>query len=154
MSDEVEIVEEHGLLNTSPEKLDELEAAMLQLPQTACPVRHHFAPGVYVREAALAGGTYVIGHQNKKVTMNILLKGRMSVLVEGKLLTISAPYIFNSSAGVRKLAQVHEDSVWLNVIPTDETDVDKIEDDTVVKSEAFLRHEAQISTTTQPPEIL
>ena len=71
--------------------LDQIEAMMLAAPQIDCPVQHHFGPGIYMREAFLPSGTYVMGHAHKDEHMNIMLKGKMAVIVNGEAKVIEGP---------------------------------------------------------------
>jgi quercetin dioxygenase-like cupin family protein len=122
--------------------LDAIEAAMLQLPQAPCPVRHHFGPGVYIREVTLPAGAFVVGHAHRDENLNLMLKGRVALLgADGRLHEVSAPYMVIAPAG-RKAAYVIEEAVWCNVYGTDETDIAKLEEMYVQKSDAALRHEA------------
>ena len=44
-----------------------------------------------------------------------------------EVIHLKAPCIFESEAGVAKVAYFHADTVWLNIHPTKETDLSKIE---------------------------
>lgn len=101
--------------------MDVIESEMLSLPQVECPVTHHFGPGVYIREAFLPAGTYVMGHAHKCEHMNMMIKGKMAVIVNGEAKVIEGPYIFTGQPG-RKLAYILEDTVFQNIYGTDETD--------------------------------
>ena len=128
------------LVENQSEFLDVVEAEMLELPQVDCPVQHHFGPGIYIREAFLPAGTYVMGHAHKCEHMNMMLKGKMAVIVDGEAKVIEGPYIFTGGAG-RKLAYILEDTVFQNIYATDETDIDLIEDMFVDKSAAWVASE-------------
>ena len=130
------------LLDYTPERIEELEQAMLDCPeQVETPTFHHFAPGTYVREARFPAGVFALGHRHKSEHTNIILQGKISVLTDGEVKTISAPHIFKSPAGERKLAFIHEDTRWLNVHHTKATTVEAAEEDLIVKSATFLKHQ-------------
>lgn len=122
--------------------LDQIEAIMLDAPQIDCPVTHHFGPGIYMREAFLPAGTYVMGHAHKDEHMNIMLKGKMAVIVNGEAKVIEGPYIFTGQPG-RKFAYIIEDTVFVNAYATDETDIEKLEEMYVDKSDAWRDAEQQ-----------
>lgn len=122
---------------TTASTLDQIEALMLQHPQVDCPVHHHFGPGLYMREAFLPANTYVMGHYHKNEQMNIMLKGKMAVIVNGEAKVIEGPYIFTGQPG-RKFAYIIEDTVFVNAYATDETDVEKLEDMFVDKSAGWV----------------
>ena len=116
--------------------LPSLEVAMLEEPQESCPVVHRFGPGVYIREVTLKPGAFVIGHYQKLAHMNIMIKGRVTMADGSELV---APMIFVAQPG-RKMGFIHEETVWLNVYATDETDVEVLESMFLDKSEAFQAH--------------
>lgn len=124
--------------------LDQIEAMMLAAPQIDCPVQHHFGSGIYMREAFLPAGTYIMGHAHKHESMNIMLKGKMAVIVDGDAKVVEGPYIFTAQPG-RKLAYIIEDTIFLNAYATNETDVDALEEMVVEKSDAwkYAQQEAQ-----------
>lgn len=119
------------------DELQAIEAAMLEQDQVDCPVQHHFGPGIYIREAFLPAGTYVMGHAHKSEHMNVMLKGKMAVIVDGEAKVLEAPCIFTGQAG-RKFAYIIEDVVFQNIYATTETDLDVIEEMFVDKSAAWL----------------
>ena len=90
------------------------------------PVTHHFGPGVYIRECAMPAGTVVVGKPHRMSSLNVMLKGRMVLLVDGRVSVVAAPFMAVSGPG-RKAAYVLEDAIWQNIFATDETDVAVIE---------------------------
>lgn len=118
-------------------RLDDLEVAMLAEPQVECPTTHTFKPGLYIREATLPAGALVLGHAWRDAQWNIMKSGRILVMVGGKATEMRAPRAFKGPPG-RKLAYVLEETVWVNVFATDETDVAAIEEIIVDKTSAWL----------------
>lgn len=109
------------------EKVQTLEKEFLKQEQVACPVIHRFAPNIYIREVSIPAGTLSIGHYQKTEHLNIMLKGRVTMVNEdGSHTELIAPQVFVSKAG-RKIGYIHEDMVWQNVYSTAETDVEKLE---------------------------
>lgn len=108
--------------------------ALSELPQVECPVEHLFGGGCYVRHTTMPAGTFAVGKRHKNEVINILLKGKISVLVDDsdEVKEIAAPAVFLSSAGTRKAAYFHEDTVWLNVHPTELTSVEEVEQAVIV----------------------
>jgi hypothetical protein len=121
-------------------RLDDLEGAMLAEPQVECPVEHFVGTGVYIRTCTMPAGTMVLGHAWKAEQINVMLKGRILVMVGGEPKELVAPQMFVGPPG-RKLAYVLEDVVWQNVVATDETDIEAIEDLIVNKTDTW--HDAQ-----------
>ena len=114
--------------------LDGIESMMLTAEQVACPTQHHFGPGIYIRESFMPAGTYVMGHSHKCEHMNVMLKGKMAVIVNGEAKVIEGPCIFIGQPG-RKFAYIIEDTIFQNIYATTETDIEKLEDMFVEKSE-------------------
>jgi hypothetical protein len=127
--------------------LQDLEQKLLAHPQVECPVTHHFGGGIYLREMFAPAGTLVLGHEHVGDHMCILLKGKMRILTpDGDAVKeIAAPLIFTASAG-RKLAIALEDTVFINVFPTEETDPEKCEAIFVKKSEVWTEHQLKAAS--------
>ena len=119
-----------------PLDIPSLESAMLEMPQEPAPVVHRFGPGVYIREVRLPADAFVIGHEQTREHLNIMLTGRVR-MADGTIL--QAPMIFTGKPG-RKAGFIEEECVWLNVYATEETDVEKLEATYLCKSDAFHAH--------------
>jgi hypothetical protein len=129
--------------------VDNLEALMLKEEQVDCPISHHFAPGVYMREMFAPAGTIIVGHHHKTKHMNILLKGSMSLVeADGRVTKMEAPLMFLAEPG-RKCAYVHEDIAFVNVHPTEETDLEIIEATFIEKSAAWEEHHKMLERANQ-----
>jgi quercetin dioxygenase-like cupin family protein len=132
------------------EKIEQIEARLLALPQVEVPVTNLFAAGLYWREITLDAGTFAIGHKHKQEHINVILTGRLRVLADGKVTEIVAPAVFKSGPGIRKVAYAVETTRWANVLanPTEESDVDKLEILFVEKSPAWLACAAEMKLLT------
>jgi hypothetical protein len=121
------------------EKVDGLIEHCLELPQVQCPVTHHLYPGLYIREVKLPAGCFAIGHYQNKDHVNVFAKGKVTMVADsGEMITLEGPVTFEGKPG-RKVGFVHEEVTWLNIYPTTETDVEKLEAEYLTKSETFLR---------------
>lgn len=107
-------------------------------------LNHYFAPGIYLRELHMAKGMVVVGHRHKMETVNILLKGKVAIIEDGKLIYREAPFTYVSPAKHRKALYVIEDTIWQNPHPSNETDLEKLEDIFIEKSPALMEFEKQI----------
>jgi hypothetical protein len=121
--------------------LEEAERLMLQNPQMDLPVVHLFGPGFCIRELHIPAGTFLIGHAHKKPLANMLVKGLIRVCSENRWATLEAPFFFVGSPG-RKAAVALTDTIWQNILVTDETDPAKIE-------ELFVDHSEQWTAARQ-----
>src|SRR5574337_670073 len=79
------------------------------------PVRHHFAPGLYGRELFIPRDTLLTGKIHKFTHLSILLQGDISVLVDGQIRRIRAPFVYVSPPGTKRIAYTHSDTLWLTV---------------------------------------
>jgi hypothetical protein len=121
--------------------VEALEGALLAEEQVEIPVTHHFGPGIYIREISVPAGTLIIGHHHKGPCLNELLKGSMRIIgADGEAKTIEAPFMFTSPAG-RKVGYALTDVIFRNLHATDETDLDRLEEQLIDKSETWLAHE-------------
>jgi len=105
-----------------------LEDTLKGMPQANLETRHHFAPGVYVRELRIPAGVCLTGAVHKTEHLNICLRGLLKVVsatADDRM--VEAGDIFVSPPGTKRTAYVYEDTVWLTVHATDETDVAKLE---------------------------
>jgi hypothetical protein len=128
----------------TPERIEALEAALLEYEQAEIPVKHHFGPGVYMREITMPRGAIAIGHAHKHDCLNIVLNGSASVLIDGEVKRITAPMVMVGKAMERKVGIVHEPLTWITVHATSETNPQKLEEDLLVKSEAFQAFERRL----------
>jgi len=118
------------------DELCDIAAELSQCEQVEMPVVNRFAPGVYIRQITMPKGTTVIGQEHKTKHFNIVMKGSAEVMVDGEIELIEAGAIFTSEAGVMKSLKILEEMVWLTIHPTDETDLDKLEEMHIVKRDA------------------
>lgn len=127
--------------------LEEMERELLFNPEVygqapiECPLRHVFAPGVYYRQITMPAGANIIGHKHRTRHLNIVLKGKALVQMNDREALIEGPAAFISGAGVRKRLQIIEDMVWVTIHPTEETDLEKLEEMLIEKSPTFLQFE-------------
>ena len=123
------------------EKVQTLEKHFLNEKQADCPVTHIFAPNIYIRQVFIPAGTFSIGHYQTTEHLNIMLKGRVTMVNEdGSHTELTAPQTFVAKAG-RKIGYIHEDMIWQNVYSTNETDIEKLEAMFLHKSITWQEHQ-------------
>lgn len=109
--------------------IDDMIKVMLEVEQADCPVMHHFAPGLYIREVRFPAGALVVGHIQRHPQMNVFIQGVVRMFNEdGTDKVLEAPMTFMAPAG-RKRGLVLEDVIWQNIYPNpdDERDIEKLE---------------------------
>lgn len=106
--------------------------------------QHHFAPGVYVRELFIPAGTVLTGKIHRCELMNILVSGTIRVTTDDGVKELTGPQIFNSQAETKKAGFAVTDTIWLNVHPTNLTDLEEIEEVFIAPSFAALEQEKKL----------
>lgn len=127
--------------------IEQIEAAMLNMPQVECPVSHRTGGGVYIREASMPKGALILGHKHKLPCWNQMIKGRMILIKDGVKELVEAPFTFLGASGEQKLAYMLEDVVWQNIWenPDNETDIRKLEERYIDESRTWKDFDADLS---------
>lgn len=118
--------------------IEQIKEQMKEMDTVDTPSFHHFTDGLYTRETHMDAGTLAIGKKHKYSVTNILVKGHISVIMDDMVTEWVAPCVFVSEPGVSKIAYFHEDTIWLNCHPTEETDLEKIEADVITSDNEEL----------------
>ena len=100
----------------------------------ACPLRHVFGDGIYIREITMPAGLVLTSKIHKTTHPYFILEGEVSVLTEDGMVRIKAPYWGMTKAGMKRVLQIHKKTIWVTVHATKETDIYKIEDDIIAKN--------------------
>lgn len=122
------------------EKIDitEIESRMLMEKQVEIPVDHIFMGGVYIRQITLPAGTLAVGKRHRKETCNMILKGKVIVyMTDGSEQIVESPHVFVSEPYIKKMCYALEDTVFVNIHPTDKTDLEEIEKDFIISENEF-----------------
>lgn len=123
------------------ESVMKLESLMREMPQVALEVEHCFSDGVYARILYIPKGTLLTGKIHKTEHLNILAKGRISVSNFGEAREMVAPLVYSSPPGTKRAGYALEDSVWITVHVTDETDLEKIEAEVIADNFDTIGHD-------------
>lgn len=110
------------------DKLDTLEAQMINMPQVECPVVHHHIPGFYIRETHIPAGSFIISKIHLQRHNYSISKGRVTVRDEkGEIKELKAGDYGITEPGTRRALYVHEDIVWSTAHPVFTDNLDEIE---------------------------
>jgi len=127
------------------ENILELEHVLSKIPGAVfgdselMPLNHSFAEGIYVREIFIPKGTILTGKIHRHSHPNFLMKGEVIVVTEhGGREYLKAPLSMISKAGTKRAVFALEDTVWITVHATGETDLEKIEEYVIAKSYSDL----------------
>lgn len=111
-----------------------LEAVIFAMPEHMTAkdfdTKHHFSPGIYMRELFIPKGTVLTGKIHKTEHLNILSQGHLTVWTEDGMKTLKASTVIKSDKGMKRVGYAHEDTVWITVHhnPSDEQEIEKVED--------------------------
>ena len=115
-----------------------LEAALLDRPEhlLELPVTNYFSDGVYARELFIPKGTVLTGKIHKRTNLNIMIAGELLVSTETGMQRVRAPFVVVSPPGTKRVAYAVEDTRWITIHGTHETDLDVIEQTFIAQDEA------------------
>lgn len=104
-----------------------LEKVMMGMPQVDIPITHHFCDGMYARAAYIKKGTAMTGAIHKQATLQIMVSGRVSVATDREpVRELHGFNIMVSPPGTKRAGVALDDTVWVTIIKTDETDPERI----------------------------
>jgi len=114
--------------------INQLEAYILQLPQTEYPLTHKFIPkngaldsGMYVRECVLPADTVFITEIHRTEHPFVISKGSARVWsLDTGWVMMAAPHTGITKPGTRRVISTIEETVWTTFHAINETNVDKI----------------------------
>ena len=99
------------------------------------PLVHNFADGMYIRQITMPAGQIIVSKTHGQTHPYFILEGDVSVLTEDGVKRFKAPYSGITVEGTKRVLYTHEDTVWTTVQRTNETDLDKIEKELIIKEE-------------------
>jgi len=104
---------------------------------TECPYQpvHTVIPGgLYIRTLEIPPGQAVIGYRHAIEHQVILAKGKCLCITERGVEEMEAPLQFVSPAGEKRVVITTDEScIWITVHKTNETEIDKIEQDILIQ---------------------
>lgn len=115
-------------------QIDTIERAMMDMetiPISEMELRHYFANGMYAREMLIPAGVLITGKIKKHEHISIISYGEVYEATEHGSQHISAPHTFVSAPNTKRLVYALTDCVWTTIHRTDETDLDKLEQDII-----------------------
>ena len=120
--------------------------------QVDTPITHSIFGGIYTRAMFIPEGTLIIGKRHRNATCNMLMQGTISIYM-GKDLpvrTLIGPCVFPSAPYSQKLGYAHTDVIFMTVHPTEEIDVNKMEEILTIPEEEYIEiYEIETNEITQ-----
>ena len=117
---------EAGTRNDRRAAIQRLEMAMEAMPQVEQPLTHHFANGLYGREIFIPKGSIIVTKIHKQENISFLLKGKLSVITENGVDVFTAPAMFVTKPGTKRVLYSHNDVIFATVHPNP-TNTDNLE---------------------------
>tara|TARA_R110002020_G_scaffold1420_1_gene6426 strand:- start:2199 stop:2723 length:525 start_codon:yes stop_codon:yes gene_type:complete len=101
----------------------------------ACPVKHSFSDGIYVREMFVPKGTMLVGKIIKQTHHIFLMSGKIAIITEEGEKIMQGPCSVVAKGGTKRVGYALTDVVWINVHPnaTDTQDLCKLEKQVIAK---------------------
>lgn len=121
------------------ERIEELEAVMIECEQVEIPVEHLFVNGMYARKIVIPAGTMLTGRVHKFGYVDIMLSGDISVATPDGVKRMTGYNILEGKPGRKRAGYAHEDTHWVTVHRTNETDPDGIEEKLTVMTMAQFK---------------
>lgn len=98
------------------DRIKAFEKELLRFPQCEVPVTHRYLDGLYSREVTLKKGTLLTSKTHKTENISIISQGSVVEVTEEKdVRVIKAPHTMISTAGMKRVLYVLEDTVWTTV---------------------------------------
>ncbi len=127
--------------------IENLEDKIRKIPghgkDDSLPLKHKFAEGMYVRELFIPKGMLIVGKIHKKSNPVFIMSGDISIFSEEGSKRFMGPQYLISQPGAKRVGYAHEDTVWVEVFATHETDLVKLEEELIAKSFDELTHDEQ-----------
>lgn len=107
------------------ERVERLEAELEKYPQVECPLKHHFAPGVYMREMTVPAGVIATGAVHKTEHLTTVV-GHCLLTTDDGAEEFRGYRTFLSKPGAKRAIHAIETTTVTTIHPTTETDLDKL----------------------------
>jgi hypothetical protein len=105
-----------------------LKDVMRMLPQVTIEPTHVFAEGLYARGIMIPKGTILTGKVHKQDDLQIMVSGDILVKTEAGEKRLQGFNMFASKAGYQQIGRALEDTLWVTVHATEETDLGRLEE--------------------------
>lgn len=109
------------------EQIERLQAELLKLPQAEPKTTHYFADGMYCREVFRTAGTLIVGKVHKKEHLFVVLAGELTLWTEAGMKRVTAPFIWVSKPGTKRVTYAHTDAIAMTVHEVSSRDLEAIE---------------------------
>lgn len=122
------------------------QEVMAGLPQVDTGLEHFFADGMYGRRCFIPADSVVVGKIHRHEHFVLLIKGTATINTDRGMERISAPHVWVSPPGAKRILYTHEDCEFFTTHLNHDNgrDLERIEAD-VIEPEGLLTHEPEVS---------
>jgi hypothetical protein len=92
-------------------------------------ITNHKVGDLYVRELLIPQGSFILSRVHKRPLVNIISKGKVTVIDSNGQTEYTAPSTFISPAGTQRIVLASEETVWNTAHITNVVDHDELVDD-------------------------
>jgi len=107
------------LAGQTVDRIEAMEAMMLEQPQVEVPVDEQFINGMYAREILIPEGTLLTGAVHKDAHFAIMLSGDIALATPNGVQRMTGSHVMEGKPGWKRAAYAFEDTRWLTVHRTD-----------------------------------
>ena len=90
-------------------------------------IEHHFGGGSYIKETLIPRGASLGQHAHDHDHLSVLVRGSVILDVDGEKEVVMAPRVLTIKANKKHGVTALQDSIWLCVWATEETDPQKVD---------------------------
>ena len=109
------------------EAINSMELVMRLLPQVTIEPTHVFSKGLYARGILIPKGTILTGKVHRQDDLQVMVSGDILIKTEMGEKRLQGFNMFPSKAGYKQIGRALEDTRWITMHATDETDLDRLE---------------------------
>lgn len=127
------------------EAVQRVQAALENLPQIETGLEHYFAGGMYGRRCFIRADSIVVGKIHRHEHFVLLIKGSVTINTDRGMERISAPHVWVSPPGAKRVLYTHEDCEFFTTHLNHDNvrDLEVIEAQ-VIEPEALLAYEPEL----------
>lgn len=122
----------NSVIENVQDQINRLAEVGSRLPQVSLPTMSFLLEGMYLRQCLIPGGTAFVGREHKKPHYFICAKGSAQVTIDEGIKLLTSGMVLMVPPGMKRAGVTCEDTVFITIHRTEETDLQAIEADLVV----------------------
>lgn len=120
------------------EQIDQLQSAMVALPQAEMTTEHYFSEGMYCRKVFRPAGTLIVGKVHKQPHFFLCAAGEIIAWTETGMRLLRAGDVVESKPGTKRVTLALTDAVGITIHKTEKTNLTDIEHELIEPDETAL----------------